>query len=189
MAPYYNKPSAEAQYQHFKAVHDATDIPIILYNVPGRTVINMTDETISRLAQLPRIVGIKDATGDLARPLSLRALTGSEFIQLSGEDLTAVAFNANGGVGCISVTSNIAPKACANVQELTQRGDYAAALHEQEKLTALHQVMFCESSPGPAKYAASLLGYGNGELRMPLLPPSEISQKRIREVLVNLGLL
>jgi 4-hydroxy-tetrahydrodipicolinate synthase len=195
VAPYYNKPTAEGQYRHFKAIHDATNIPIVLYNVPARTVINMSDETIARLAALPRIVGVKDATGDLARPWLLRAQlnknngAGADFAQLSGEDQTAVSFNASGGVGCISVSSNIAPKACAEVQNACLRGDYAQALALHDKLVALHHVMFCETSPSPVKYAASLLEKCTADVRLPLLLPSSENQRRIREVLVNLRLL
>lgn len=189
VAPYYNKPTAEGLWLHFKAIHDATDIPIVLYNVPSRTVVNMSDDLIARLAKLPRIVGIKDATGDLARPYTLRAKVGADFVQFSGEDMTAVAFNAAGGVGCISVSSNIAPKLCAQVQELTLKGDFAGAAKVQEKLVGLHSVMFCETSPGPVKYAASLLGKCSPEVRLPLAQPGSESQARIREVLVNLSLL
>ena len=189
VAPYYNKPMPEGLYQHFKAIHDAVDIPIVLYNVPGRTGINMSDEVIARLARLPRIVGVKDASGDLARPYTLRALAGEKFIQLSGEDMTAVAFNASGGAGCISVTSNIAPAACAAVQEACLRGDYAEALRLHDALVPLHAAMFCETSPSPVKYAASLLGRASAELRLPLLPPSDANCARIGEVLVNLHLL
>ena len=189
VAPYYNKPTPEGQYQHFKAIHDAVDIPIVLYNVPARTVINMTDETIARLAELKNIVGIKDATGDLARPWLLRATAGADFLQLSGEDQTAVSFNASGGVGCISVSSNIMPRACAQVQEACLAGDYAKATKLHDSLVALHAVMFCETSPSPVKYAASLLGKCAADVRLPLLPPSSENQQRIREVLVNLRLL
>lgn len=189
VAPYYNKPTAEGQYQHFKAIHDAVEIPIILYNVPARSVINMSDDTIARLAQLKNVVGIKDATGDLARPYTLRAKVGPEFIQLSGEDQTAVAFNASGGVGCISVSSNIAPKACAEVQNATLRGDFKAALALHDTLVALHSVMFCETSPAPVKFAASLMGKSSPEVRLPLVSASAQNQGLIREVLVNLSLL
>lgn len=194
VAPYYNKPMPEGQFQHFKAIYDATNLPIVLYNVPARSVINMTDDTIARLAGLPRIVGIKDATGDLARPYTLRAKLkaaniGKDFIQLSGEDQTAVAFNASGGVGCISVSSNIAPNLCAEVQNATLAGDYAKALALHERLVALHSVMFCETSPVPAKFAASLMGKCSAEVRLPLVSSSPQNQGLIREVLVNLRLL
>lgn len=189
VAPYYNKPSQEGIYQHFKAIHDASNLPIFVYNIPGRSVINITDETLARLAELPRIAGVKDATGDLSRPLSLRALVGERLQLLSGEDITAVSFNASGGQGVISVASNIAPKAVAEVQDVCLTGDYKKALALQEKLVALHQVMFCETSPGPVKHAASLMGKCSPDLRLPLMPPGEISQKHIEKVLTNLHLI
>lgn len=189
VAPYYNKPTPEGLYQHFKAVHDAVEIPIILYNVPGRTGINMSDEVIARLSQLPNIIGIKDATGDLARPYLLAEKTGRDFIQFSGEDMTAVAFNIAGGKGCISVASNIAPRQCSEVQSACLKGDFERAALLQSPLVPLHNIMFCESNPGPVKYAASLLGHCAPELRLPLALPSSEHQQRIREVLVNLRLL
>jgi 4-hydroxy-tetrahydrodipicolinate synthase len=198
VAPYYNKPTQEGLYQHFKAINDAVDLPIIMYNIPGRSVVNMTDETIARLAELPNIVGLKDATGDLARPYTLRALlsppqsppqAGGKFCMFSGEDMTAVAFNISGGQGCISVASNIAPKECAEVQNLCLSGDYKAAAVLQDTLVALHSVLFCETSPAPVKYAASLMGKCSNELRLPLVPAQESSKKRIAEVLKNLHLI
>lgn len=189
VAPYYNKPTPEGQYQHFKAIHDAVDIPIVLYNVPSRTGINISDDVITRLAKLKNIVGVKDATGDLARPWTLRAKSGASFIQLSGEDQTAVSFNASGGVGCISVSSNIVPKPCAKVQEACLAGHYAEALKLHDALVPLHTVMFCETSPAPAKFAASLMGKCSPDLRLPLVLPSPEHQASIREVLVNLRLL
>lgn len=190
VTPYYNKPNQEGLYQHFKAIHDATDLPIILYNIPGRSVIDMKDETTARLAELPRIAGIKDATGDLARVSSLRvALKGREFCLLSGEDATAVAFNAQGGVGCISVTSNIAPKMVAEVQNLWAKGDAKGALMLHEKLIPLHRVMFCDTSPGPVKHAAHLMGLCSGEIRLPLVPPAENHKETVARELEALGLL
>ncbi len=188
VAPYYNKPTQEGIYQHYKAIHDAVEIPIIIYNIPGRSVVNITDETLARLSQLPNIAGVKDATGDLARVYTLRALAGASFQQLSGEDMTAIAFNASGGQGCVSVTANIAPRACAQVQEATLKGDYAGALALHDALVPLHSVMFCETSPAPVKFAAGLMGICSPELRLPLVLPSAENQTRIREVLVNLGL-
>lgn len=188
--PYYNKPNQEGLYQHYKAINDAVDIPIILYNIPGRSVIDLKDETTARLAELKNIVGIKDATGDLARTSSLRnKLKGREFCLLSGEDATAIAFNAQGGVGCISVTSNIAPKAVAKVQDLWSDGKLTEALELHEKLIPLHQAMFCDTSPGPAKYAASLLGLCSPELKLPLVEPCDNNKKRIKEAMQEFGLL
>lgn len=189
VAPYYNKPTQEGIYRHFKAIHDASSLPIIVYNIPGRSVINISDETLARLSQLPRIAGVKDATGNLERPYTLRAQGGQGLRQFSGEDMTAVAFNAAGGIGCISVTSNIAPKAVAAVQEACLAGDYAKAAALQEPLVPLHSAMFCETSPAPVKYAASLMGKCSAELRLPLVEPMEESKKRIAEVLKNLRLI
>jgi 4-hydroxy-tetrahydrodipicolinate synthase len=183
VTPYYNKPTPEGVFQHYKAITEAVEIPVVVYNIPGRSVINVSDEALERLAGLPNIVGVKDATGDLARVSTLRARVGAEFCQLSGEDMTAIAFNALGGVGCISVTSNVAPKLCAEIQNRTLAGDYAGALALHDKMVALHQAMFCETSPGPVKYAASLLGKCLPDLRLPLVEPSDASKARIREAL------
>lgn len=189
VAPYYNKPTQEGLYQHFKAIHDAVEIPIIVYNVPGRSTVNISDDTLARLSALPNIVGVKDATGDLARVHTLRAKQKKPLAILSGEDMTAVAFNAIGGVGCISVASNIMPKACAAVQNACLAGDFKLALALQDKLVTLHDVMFCETSPGPVKYAASLIGKCSAELRLPLVSISDANKKSVEQVLSNLGLL
>jgi 4-hydroxy-tetrahydrodipicolinate synthase len=189
VSPYYNKPTQEGLYRHYKAIHDAVDIPIVIYNIPGRSVVNMTDETLARLAELPRIVGVKDATGDLARPYTLRYLAKKRLDLLSGEDMTAVAFNASGGVGCISVSSNIMPKQCARVQEACLAGDYTGALALHDEMIPLHSVMFCETSPGPVKFAASLMGKCRPDLRLPLVEPGESSKNQILEVLKKLHLL
>jgi 4-hydroxy-tetrahydrodipicolinate synthase len=190
VAPYYNKPTQEGLYQHFKAINDAVELPIILYNVPGRTVVDIKDDTIARLAQLSNIVGLKDATGDLARVYTLREkLAGKAFQLLSGEDMTAVSFNATGGQGCISVSSNIAPKACAQVQEACISGDFAKAHALNVQLAPLHDVMFCETSPGPLKYAASLMGKCSPALRLPLVEPSAASKALVEKVLLSLHLI
>jgi 4-hydroxy-tetrahydrodipicolinate synthase len=189
VAPYYNKPTQEGLFAHYKAIHDATDIPIVIYNIPGRSVINLTDDTLARLAALPRIVGVKDATGDLARPYTLRARTPRPLTLLSGEDMTAVAFNASGGVGCISVSSNVMPKRCAEVQEACLAGDYARALSLHDTMVELHHIMFCETSPAPVKYALSLMGRCEAELRLPLVMPQEPSRQAIADVLKNLHLI
>ena len=178
VAPYYNKPTQEGIYQHYKAIAHAVEIPLIIYNIPGRSVVNISDETLERLSQIRTIVGVKDATGDLARVSTLRLQAGTEFIQLSGEDMTALAFNALGGVGCISVTSNIAPKLCAELQNQSLAGNFSEALVLQDKLAALHQAMFCETSPGPVKYAASLMGKSSEDMRLPLAPISQASKSR-----------
>lgn len=189
VAPYYNKPTQEGIYQHFKAINDAVEIPIILYNVPGRSVVNISDDTITRLAELPNIVGLKDATGDLARPYTLRAKLKKPFQLFSGEDMTAVAFNVSGGHGCISVASNIAPKACAEVQNACAKFDYVSALTLQDKLVELNDILFCETSPSPVKYAASLIGKCQPNLRLPLVEVSDSSKDKIKKILSKLSLL
>ena len=189
ITPYYNKPTQEGLYQHFKAIHDATRIPIIVYNVPGRCVVDMSDALTARLAELPRIIGIKDATGNLERPSTLSLALGNKakkFVQFSGEDTTAVAFNVQGGSGVISVTSNIAPKLCAEVQNLSLAGKTKEAIALQQKLMPLHKIMFCETSPGPVKYAASLLGLCSEELRLPLVPPSAEHKKLIKQTMAKI---
>jgi 4-hydroxy-tetrahydrodipicolinate synthase len=190
VVPYYNKPTQEGLYQHFRAIASAVDIPIFVYDVPGRTVASISVETVDRLARDCRnIVGIKDATANLARPSLQRLKTGDGFIQLSGEDATALAFNAHGGVGCISVTANVAPRLCAKFQEATLRGDFAEAIRIQDRLMPLHSALFCETSPAPVKYAASLLGFATDEVRLPLVPASEAARKLVKDAMVHAGLL
>jgi len=189
VSPYYNKPTQEGIYRHFKAIATAVKLPLIVYNIPGRSVVNISDETLARLAEVAYIVGLKDATGDLARVCTLREKLKKPWQLLSGEDMTAVAFNASGGQGCISVTSNIAPKACAKVQEACLAGDYAKALKLHEVLVPLHEVMFCETSPVPVKFAASLLGRCQADIRLPLVDAQEENKKRIAQVLKKLRLL
>ena len=189
VAPYYNKPTQEGLYQHYKAIHDASGLPIIIYNIPGRSVVNITDDTLARLAELPRIAGIKDSTGDLARISTLRAKAGNTFLQLSGEDMTAVGFNAMGGRGCISVTSNIVPKLCAEIQTLTLRGQYAEALALHDTLVDLHVALFSETSPGPVKYAASLMGKCTPDIRLPLVEVSDDTKAKVEAALAALGLI
>lgn len=188
VTPYYNKPSQAGLFAHFKALHDETDVPIIIYNIPGRSVVDMSVETMTALFELPRIVGVKDATGDLDRCASQRAAMGPEFMQLSGEDSTALGFNAMGGVGCISVSANVAPRLCAEFQEATLAGDYVKALQIHDKLLPLHRAMFMEPSPAPAKYAASLLGLCGVTTRMPILPASEAARAVLASVIYDLGL-
>ncbi|GAB4125521.1 MAG: 4-hydroxy-tetrahydrodipicolinate synthase [Rhodothalassiaceae bacterium] len=186
VSPYYNKPGQEGLYAHFRAVHDACGLPVVLYNIPGRSAIDIHIDTLKRLRELPRIVGIKDATGDLARVVRQRVALGSDFIQLSGEDATAVGFNAMGGVGCISVSSNVAPQLCARMQEATLEGRYDVALALQDRLASLHEQVFSEPSPAPAKYAAHRLGLCADEVRLPLLPLSEAGRARMDAVLAAL---
>ena len=190
VVPYYNKPTQDGLYAHFKAIADAVDIPIFVYNVPGRTVANISVETLHRLAtDCKNIVGTKDASADLTRPSRQRLMTGKDFIQLSGEDGTALGFNAHGGVGCISVTANVAPRLCSEFQEATLKGDYAEALKLQDRLMPLHHAMFVETSPGPVKYAASLLGLCEPEARLPMVPVVESTKKAVREAMIHAGLL
>jgi 4-hydroxy-tetrahydrodipicolinate synthase len=190
VAPYYNKPTQEGLYQHYKAIATAVDIPIFVYNVPGRTVVALTVETLDRLAKdFKTIVGTKDATADLTRPSRQRLMTGEGFIQLSGEDGTALGFNAHGGVGCISVTANVAPRLCSDLQEATLKGDYKAALKLQDRLMPLHHALFIETNPSPVKYAVSLLGHCTPEARLPMVPLMDSTKKAVKDAMVHAGLL
>ncbi|MBL6077472.1 4-hydroxy-tetrahydrodipicolinate synthase [Belnapia sp. T18] len=189
VTPYYNKPTQEGMYLHFKALADAADLPLFIYNIPPRSVIDMSVETMARLAKHPNIVGVKDATANLARPLHTRRACGADFIQLSGEDHTALSFNAAGGVGCISVTANVAPRLCAEMHKAWREGRVAEAMGIQDRLVPLHDALFAETSPGPVKYAASLLGKGTDHCRLPMAPVSEPVRKRVREAMVSVGLL
>lgn len=189
VTPYYNKPTQEGLYRHFKAVADAVDLPIVIYNIPGRSVINMTTETMARLAKHPNIVGVKDATADLMRPVKTRLAIGPDFCQLSGEDATVVPFLAQGGHGCISVSSNVAPRLCADLHNAWQKGDMTTVSRLNDRLMPLHDAMFIESSPGPVKYAAGLLGICSDELRLPLCEIADSSKKAVRDALVSVGLL
>ena len=189
VAPYYNKPNAEGLYQHFKAINDAVDLPIVAYNVPGRTVIDIQADTVARIATLEHVVGIKDATGDMSRVSAHRRLISKPFAQLSGDDPSALGFNATGGVGAISVTSNVAPALCAQFQEATLAGDWELARQLNDRLMPLHHALFTSSSPGPTKYALSLLGVSNTELRLPLTEPNEASNQAVRSALEPAGLL
>lgn len=189
VTPYYNKPTQEGLYQHFKAVHDATELPILIYNIPGRSVVDMSVETIKRLADLPRIIGVKDATADLARPLRTRTEIGPDFVQLSGEDATVVAFMAQGGHGVISVTSNIAPRLYANLFKAWQEKDWPALERCRDALMPLHSAMFCETSPAPVKYATYRLGFGSEAVRLPLVALSAAGRERVDAALNLAGVL
>jgi 4-hydroxy-tetrahydrodipicolinate synthase len=189
VTPYYNKPTQEGLYQHYKAINDAVDLPVIIYNIPGRCVIDMSVATMSRLATLPNIVGVKDATVDLARPLRTRAAIGPDFCMLSGEDVTALAFMAQDGDGCISVTANLAPRACADMHEAWQRGDAKQAMRINERLAPLHDALFVETSPAPVKYGASLLEKSSPEVRLPLVPASPDAQEKVRQAMRTAGVL
>jgi 4-hydroxy-tetrahydrodipicolinate synthase len=190
VTPYYNRPTQEGLYQHFKAVNDAVGIPIIIYNIPPRSVVDMSVETMARLFELPNIAGVKDATGNIARVSQQRHAMGPDFIQLSGEDMTAVAFNAAGGVGCISVVSNIAPRLCADMQSATLTGDFATALTVQDRLIPLHDAVFREPGLAGAKLGLSLLGRGNEEVRLPLLPfQNPANRSALKAAMVHAGLI
>jgi 4-hydroxy-tetrahydrodipicolinate synthase len=189
VTPYYNKPTQEGMYLHFTAIADAVDLPIIIYNIPPRSVIDMSVETMARLAKHPNIIGVKDATANLARPLHTAAACGPEFNQLSGEDHTALAFNAAGGHGCISVTGNVAPALCAAMQAAWAEGRVAEAQAIQNRLLPLHDALFSETSPGPVKYAASLLGHTAATCRLPLAPPGDATKARVRAAMTSAGLL
>ncbi len=189
VTPYYNKPTQEGLYRHYKAINDAVDLPIIIYNIPGRSVIDMSVATMARLYALPNIVGVKDATANMARASQQRAMMGAEFCQLSGEDATALGFMAHGGHGCISVTSNVAPALCAEFQNACLAGDYARALKLQDRLMPLHDALFVESNPVPVKYAAERLGICRADVRLPLCPLTEASQLVVEDALHAAGLL
>ncbi|MDX2224138.1 MAG: 4-hydroxy-tetrahydrodipicolinate synthase [Rhodospirillaceae bacterium] len=189
VVPYYNKPTQEGLKLHFRAIADAVDIPIVLYNIPGRTGIDMSLETMAELARHPNIVGVKDATADLARPLRTRLEIGPDFCQLSGEDPTVVAFLAQGGAGCISVTSNIAPRLCAQLHDAWTLGSDDDVFRIRDILMPLHDAMFAESNPGPVKYAAHLLGLCRPETRLPLAPVALKTKARIEEAMRSAGLL
>ena len=189
VTPYYNKPNQEGLYRHFKAINDAVGIPIFIYNIPGRSVIDMSVETMARLNELRNIVGVKDATAKIERVSAQRQAMGPGFIQLSGEDGTALGFMAHGGHGCISVTANVAPRLSAAFQEACLKGDFAAALDIQDRLFPLHNTLFIEPNPQGAKYALSLLGKMRNELRLPLVPVAPSTEAAIRKALEHAGLL
>jgi 4-hydroxy-tetrahydrodipicolinate synthase len=188
VTPYYNKPTQEGLYRHFMAIADAVDLPIVIYNIPGRSVVDMSVATMARLARHPNIIGVKDSTANLIRPLQIRAEIGPDFIQLSGEDGTALAFLASGGIGCISVTANVAPRLCADMHAAWRAGDLRGAMAIQDRLLPLHEAMFIESNPVPVKYAASLLGLAGEFCRLPLAPLSEGSRAIVRTAVQGLGL-
>src|SRR5207244_2119441 len=189
VTPYYNKPTQEGLYRHFKAINDAIGIPIIIYNIPSRSVIDMSVDTMRRLFELDNIAGVKDATASVIRVSQQRQAMGPEFNQLSGEDASALGFMAHGGHGCISVTSNVAPRLCAEFQVACLRGDYRSALAVQDKLMPLHSALFIETSPAPTKYALSVLGRCEEVLRLPMVPVSEPTRKAVRRAMVDAGLI
>jgi 4-hydroxy-tetrahydrodipicolinate synthase len=189
VTPYYNKPTQDGLYQHYKAINDAIGIPIIIYNIPARSIIDMSVDTMARLFELKNIAGVKDATANMTRVSQQRAAMGPDFNQLSGEDITALGFMAHGGHGCISVTSNVAPRLCAEFQAACLRGDFAAALRLQDKLAPLHINLFVETSPAPIKYAMSLIGKCAQTVRLPMVPATEKARQAVRDAMVHAGLI
>ncbi|RVT87333.1 4-hydroxy-tetrahydrodipicolinate synthase [Rhodobacteraceae bacterium CCMM004] len=189
VTPYYNKPTQDGLIAHYTALHDAAEFPIVIYNIPGRSVVDMTPATMARLAELPRIVGVKDATGDITRVSHTRAACGPDFCQLSGEDASALGFNAHGGVGCISVTANVAPRLCAEFQAATLAGDYAGALELQDRLMPLHTAIFLEPGLAGAKYGLSLLGRCRAEVRLPLVGLSDGTKLAVKDAMIGAGLI
>jgi len=188
VTPYYNKPTQEGLYAHFATLHDAVELPIVIYNIPPRSVVDMSPKTMGELAKLPRIIGVKDATGDLSRVSQQRITCGVDFLQISGEDATAHGFNAQGGVGCISVTANVAPALCSALQSACLTGDYAKALEIQDRLMPLHQAVFTEPGLVGVKFAMSELGLCNDEVRLPLTPLTEGTKDLLRAALRHAGL-
>jgi 4-hydroxy-tetrahydrodipicolinate synthase len=189
VTPYYNKPTQEGLFRHFKAIVEAVDLPVVVYNIPGRSVVDISVETMARIAKLPNIVGVKESTGDVSRITKHRLLIGEGFCQVSGEDYLALAQMAAGADGCISVTANVAPRQLSQMHLACQRGDYAAARAIHERLAPLHEALFVETSPAPVKYAASLLGKCVPDIRLPLVEPSEATRARVKAAMVHAGLL
>jgi 4-hydroxy-tetrahydrodipicolinate synthase len=186
---YYNKPTQEGLYRHYAAIAEAVDIPILLYNIPGRAIVEISVETMARLAKIANVIGVKDATANLARPSRERLACGKEWRLLSGEDGTALGYMAHGGHGCISVTANVAPKLCSQFQEACMQGAFDTALQIQDRLMPLHDAMFCEASPGPVKYAASLLGFSGDEVRLPMMAATDAARAKVKAAMQSAGLL
>ena len=189
VTPYYNKPNQDGIYAHFKAINDAVDIPIVVYNIPGRCVVDISVATMGRIAKLSNVIGVKDATMDIARVAQQRDACGEKFIQLSGDDATALEFVSAGGKGCITVTANVAPKLVAELQNAALRGDMETARAIDAKLAALNKAMFLEPNPSPAKYACSLLGLCTDEVRLPMVTLPDAVKAKIRAVMTEAGLL
>ncbi len=189
VTPYYNKPTQQGMILHYTAIADAVDLPIVIYNIPSRSVVDMSVETMAHLARHRNIVGVKDSTANLARPLHTRRACGAGFVQMSGEDHTALAFKAAGGHGCISVTANLAPRLCSEMHRAWQDGETGKAMDIQDRLLALHDALFVETSPGPVKYGASLLGHGGEHCRLPLAPVSDGTRAQVRAAMAGAGLL
>ncbi|HEY1707915.1 MAG TPA: 4-hydroxy-tetrahydrodipicolinate synthase [Rhizomicrobium sp.] len=184
---YYNKPSQEGLFRHYMTLAETVDIPILLYNIPARAIVQISVETMARLAEHPNIVGVKDATANLARPSRERVACGPQWRMMSGEDATALGYMAHGGHGCISVTANVAPKQCADFQNACMQGAFDSALQIQDRLIALHDALFCEPSPAPVKFACSLLGIGTDEVRLPMMPATEAARTRVKAAMAGIG--
>ena len=189
VTPYYNKPTQEGLYQHYKAINDAVDLPILIYNIPGRSVVDMTVESMARCARLANVVGVKDASNSSTRPLETRIACGEDFAQLSGEDAAVLALLVEGGHGCISVTANVAPRICSEMHTSWMDGDPKATLAAQQRLMPLHDALFAETSPAPVKYAASVLGKCSPEVRLPLVEPTQATKEKVRDAMRSAGLL
>ena len=187
VTPYYNRPSQEGLYRHFKAINDAVDLPVVIYNVPARTSVDISNETVARLARLPNIAGIKDATSDMARPSVMRRDCGEDFVLLSGEDATALGYMAHGGHGCISVTVNVAPEAMSSLIDACLEGDFRTALQWQDKLIGLHKALFADASPSPTKFALARLGLCQEDVRLPLAPCSEAARAQVLDAMRAAG--
>ncbi|MEM1019293.1 MAG: 4-hydroxy-tetrahydrodipicolinate synthase [Pseudomonadota bacterium] len=189
VCPYYNKPSQQGLYDHFKALADASSLPIVIYNIPGRSIVDMQPDTMAKLAEISTVIGVKDATGDAGRVSATRAACGPDFIQLSGNDDMTLGMMAMGAHGAISVTSNVAPALCAQFQKLVRDGAFSAALEVQDKLYPLHRDLFCEPSPAPAKYGLSLLGQCQADVRLPITPLTDAGKAKIKAAMAVAGLL
>lgn len=189
VTPYYNKPTQEGLFLHFREVATRGDLPVIIYNIPSRSVVDMSVETMARLAKLPNVIGVKDSTQNLARPLHTRRACGAGFVQLSGEDATVVSFLAAGGDGCISVTANVAPRLCAEMHAAWQAGLTDRAIALQDRLLPLHDALFCETNPAPVKYAVSLLGRAGAACRLPIAPLTEAGRAEVSRALAETGIL
>ena len=189
VAPYYNKPTQEGLYRHYAAIADAVDIPIVVYNIPGRSIVDISPDTMARIAEIPNVVGVKDATGDGARPMKEAMKIKGDFCKMSGEDATVVPYLAGGGDGCISVTANVAPRACSELHAAWQARDLDTVMAIQKRLMPMHIAMFCEASPGPAKYAANLLGKCEAETRLPLCEIADSSKAQVKAAMQSAGLL
>jgi 4-hydroxy-tetrahydrodipicolinate synthase len=187
VTPYYNRPSQEGLYRHYAAINDAVDLPVLVYNVPSRTSVDISNETLQRLSKLPHVVGVKDATGDMARASLQRLTCGEGWVMLSGDDPTALGYVAHGGHGCISVTSNVAPRACAEFYNALLQGDWPGALARQDRLIRLHKALFLDSSPAPTKFALARLGLCADEARLPIAPCAEAVQPAILEAMREAG--